>query len=188
MKIVTVETMGATRGSITLRSDSSILRNNDNFYLPRFSEDVVCSAGLLLRLTRLAKCVNARFAPRCYDSISVGVAFTARDVMQRAIANGCPCDEAYCFDHSFAVSPDCVPAEGLGAGCVSMSLGGRRVEGSLAQIDIMLDEALARASELMTLKTGDLVFVPLTEAAAVAEGDGVVVSLDGAEMLNFQIR
>ena len=48
---------------MTERSDSSVLRNNDNFYMPTFSNRMECTVGYMLRVTRLAKCINEKFAP-----------------------------------------------------------------------------------------------------------------------------
>ena len=190
MKIVSLEGVGCSHEDIyiTLRSDSSILRNNDNFYMPDFSEEVVCTVGYTLHVTRLAKCVEPRFASRCYDVVGVGVAFTARDVMRKAIERERPCDEAYCFDHSFATSPTAVPAAEMGEGNITLHLGARSFDGALSGLGIALDECVARASKAMTLKTGDIVYVPIIPQQQVKPNDDIVVLLDGIEMLNFQTK
>ena len=190
MKIVSLEGCNTSREDvyITLRSDSSILRNNDNFYMPDFSEDVVCTVGYTLHITRLAKCVEPRFASRCYDAVGLGVAFTARDVVRRSIEKGRPCDEAYCFDHSFATSPTAIPAVELGAGRVTLRLGEQMVDGARDELLFSLDECVSHASKVMTLKTGDIVYVSIVPQQPVRPNDDVVVLLDGVEMLNFQTK
>ena len=96
MKIVVIDNKTQ---HISIRPDSAMLRNNDTFYLPTFSNDIVCNYGYVARITRLAKCVAQKFASRCYDSVTAGVTFIARDTMNQAIDAGLPTDEAYCFDH-----------------------------------------------------------------------------------------
>ena len=83
MKIVSIHNALASGEDLwlTVRSDSSVLRNNDDFYMPSFSQDMRCTVGYYLRVTRLAKCLNEKFASRCYDAVGVAVAFTAQDIV-----------------------------------------------------------------------------------------------------------
>jgi 2-keto-4-pentenoate hydratase/2-oxohepta-3-ene-1,7-dioic acid hydratase in catechol pathway len=174
---------------LTERSDSSVLRNSDDFYMPAFSQDMRCSVGYYLRVTRLAKCVPAKFASRCYDAVGVAVAFTAQDVVERNCALCRPCDEAYCFDKSIALSPEMVAPEAVGEGALNATIGGATTAQKLSDIQLSLDDALARASELLTLKTGDIVYVAATPSLAkVAIGDRVEVSLNEKTLLNFAVK
>lgn len=173
---------------MTERSDSSVLRNNDNFYMPTFSNRMECSVGYMLRVTRLAKCINEKFAPRCYDSVGVAAAFVAQDIIERNCALGRPCDEAYCFDKSIALSPESISPDTLGEGTLDIKIGNTQVKTDLGKINITLDKALSKASDLLTLKMGDIVYVAATEPLKPQIGDRVEVSLNGAEMLNFEVK
>ncbi len=173
---------------LTERSDSSALRNNDDFYMPTFSSNMQCTVGYMLRVTRLAKCMNEKFASRCYDAVGIAVAFTAQDIVERNCALGRPCDEAYCFDKSFAVSPESVSPEVVGEGSLQIKIGNTLKECKLGDLHISLDKALAKASELLTLKMGDIVYVAATEPFVPQIGDHVEVSLNGAELLNFEVK
>ena len=113
MKIVVIDNKAQ---HISIRPDNAILRNNDDFYMPHFSQDIVCDCGYIVRITRLAKCVAQKFASRCYDSITAGVTFTARDIMQQALESKLPTDEAYCFDHSTAIGTQWLTAEQIAEG------------------------------------------------------------------------
>lgn len=191
MKIVCVDNALASGEDLwlTVRSDSSVLRNNDDFYMPAFSQDMRCSVGYYLRVTRLAKCVPAKFASRCYDAVGVAVAFTAQDVVERNCALGRPCDEAYCFDKSIALSPETILPEAVGDGVLNVEIGGATTAKNLSDIQLSLDDALARASELLTLKTGDIVYIAATPSLAkVAIGDRVEVSLNEKTLLNFAVK
>ena len=173
---------------LTERSDSSVLRNNDNFYMPSFSHDMQCTVGYMLRVTRLAKCITEKFASRCYDAVGVAVAFTAQDIVERNCALGRPCDEAYCFDKSIALSPDSVAPDAMGEGKLQIKIGNSQSNIKLSDLRISLDKALSKASELLTLKMGDIVYIVSTEPFAPQIGDRVEVSMNGAEMLNFEIK
>lgn len=173
---------------LTERSDSSVLRNNDNFYMPTFSSNMECTVGYMLRVTRLAKCMNEKFAPRCYDAVGVAVAFVAQDIVERNCALGRPCDEAYCFDKSIAVSPESVSPESVGEGVLDIKIGEQQCSTNLNNVKISLDKALAKASELLTLKMGDIIYIAATEPMQPQIGDNIEVSLNGAELLNFEIK
>lgn len=173
---------------LTERSDSSVLRNNDNFYMPTFSSNMQCTAGYMLRVTRLAKCISEMFAPRCYDAVGVAVAFVAQDIVERNCALGRPCDEAYCFDKSIALSPESVTPDTMGEGVLNIKIGNAQANTSLDDVKISLDKALSKASELLTLKMGDIIYIAATEPMTPQIGDNIEVSLNGAELLNFEVK
>ena len=191
MKIVCIDNAlhSADDLCLSVRSDSSVLRNNDDFYMPSFSQDMRCTVGYYLRVTRLAKCISEKFASRCYDAVGVAVAFTAQDIVERNCALGRPCDEAYCFDKSIALSPETIAPDAVANGVLDIKIGGATTAKNLSDIHLSLDSALARASELLTLKTGDIVYIAATPSLAkVAIGDRVEVSLNEKTLLNFAVK
>ena len=190
MKIVCVDNALASGEDLwlTVRSDSSVLRNNDDFYMPSFSQDMRCTVGYYLRVTRLAKCLNEKFASRCYDAVGVAVAFTAQDVVERNCALGRPCDEAYCFDKSIALSPETIAPDAVADGVIDIKIGSMVFNSNLSAVKLSLDSALTKASELLTLKTGDVVYVAVSEPTKVAIGDTAEVCLNGEKMLDFSIK
>lgn len=190
MKIVCIENVfGEGQTYVGLRPDTSVLRNNDDFYMPHFSADIVCGCGVMVRITRLAKCLDARFASRCYDAVGVGVTFVARDVMQQALSAGRPCDEAYSFDRSVAVSPQMKEPSEVGEGVVEMWVGDCMAQKfTVSEMRLSIDECVSRASQSLTLKTGDIVFVPQPTDVEPKIGDVLRVMLDGEELLNFMIK
>ena len=190
MKIVCIENAlhSADDLYLTVRSDSSVLRTNDDFYMPSFSQNMRCTVGYYLRVTRLAKCVGEKFASRCYDAVGVAVAFVAQDIVERNCALGRPCDEAYCFDKSIALSLETTAPSEVGEGTLDITIGDKHSRCDLAVLHTTLDGALARASELLTLKTGDIVFVAASEPVQVAIGDGVEVLLNEKTLLNFAVK
>lgn len=189
MKIVCIENCFAPDGGeiyATVRPDSSMLRENDDFYLPDFSSDIVFGCGITIRINRLAKCIDPRFADRCYDLIGAGAAFCARDIMRRAIAAGHPCDEAYCFDRSFAVSPTVIgkvqDAE------ITVSAGEQHRSAKLSDMRISVAECISRASQLATLKTGDIVYIGMAADLYSSAGDNIRVGVAGECLLDFGVK
>ena len=190
MKIICIDNafLKASDIYLTVRSDSSVLRNNDDFYMPSFSQKMSCTVGYMLRVTRLAKCMNEKFASRCYDAVGVAVAFTAQDIVERNCALCRPCDEAYCFDKSIALSPESVAPDTVDEGVLYVNIGSDMKTCKLCDLQISLDKALSKASELLTLKMGDVVYIAATEPFSPQIGDRVEVSLNGENMLNFEVK
>lgn len=192
MKIICIEnSLGVEPGNayVTVRSDSSILRNNDDFYLPHFSDRMFCGFGLCIRINRLVKCIEPRFARRCYGSVGAGVAFTARDILERASKAGVPGDEAYCFDHSFAISPEFVEIASFGESAeLEIDAGDEHTQRlRLDNLRNIADEAVSRASQLLTMRTGDIVYAGTAADMPLRAGKCIKVSIDGRTLLDFQI-
>ena len=147
-----------------LKPDTALLRNNDPFYIPDFTQEVHYECELVVRIDRLARHIAPRFAHRLYAEVGLGIDFTARDLQREAIANGWPWERAKGFDYSAAVAPQFVPVAELGA-------------------------LLSHVSRYITYRTGDL-FFPGTPAGAgpVERGDVLRATLEGRELLNFEIR
>lgn len=189
MKIVIIHNINSSNPYITLRPDNAILRNNDNFYIPHISDDIICGCGVVVRISRLAKCIAPKFASRCYDSITAGVTFLARDIMNKAIAEARPADEAYCFDHSTAIGTEWLTPEQLIAeGKLQMTISQSTENHTDSDFISTIDKSVAFASNKLTLKTGDLIFIANDIATAVKQGNNVVVTLNNTNPLNFSIK
>ena len=101
-----------------LKPDTALLRNNDPFYIPSFSQEVHYECELVVRINRVGKAISERFAHRYYDEVGLGIDFTARDLQRRAIAEGLPWESCKAFDRSAAISPAFVPLAELGGDCL----------------------------------------------------------------------
>ena len=176
-----------------LKPDTALLRNNDPFYIPRFSERVDYECELVVKINRVGKCIDRRFAHRYYDEVGLGIDFTARDLQRKAIAEGLPWEMSKCFDHSAAISPEFVPLAEVGTiDNLHFDLrvnGEVRQLGNTAEMLFSVDEIISHISQYMTLKIGDLIYTgtPCGVGPVVA-GDNLVATLEGHELLNFDIR
>ena len=189
MKIAVLHNCEQGAPYITLRPDNAVLRNNDDFYIPHFSSNIVAQCGVILRITRLAKCIAPKFASRCYDSLTAGISFIAKDVMEQAISCSRPCDEAYSFDRSTAVGTEWIEPQSIGNGDVTMHINDNQVlKLSLAELPYTIDDCISIVSQKLTLKTGDLVFIAFPETFSVSEGTALSVTINDVQPLNFQVK
>ncbi len=176
-----------------LKPDTALLRNNDPFYIPAFSNEVHYECELVVRITRLAKCMDVKFASRCYEEVGLGIDFTARDLQREAIAKGLPWELCKGFDHSAALSNQFIPLAELGGDVQNlefeMELNGEvRQRGFTKEMLFSVDQIIAHVSKYMTLRIGDLIFTGTpVGVGAVKAGDNIKARLGGHELLNFDI-
>jgi 2-keto-4-pentenoate hydratase/2-oxohepta-3-ene-1,7-dioic acid hydratase in catechol pathway len=97
-----------------LKPDTALLRNNDPFFIPSFSEQVDYETELVVKINRVGKCIEERYAHRYYDEVGLGIDFTARDLQRKAMAAGHPWEKAKGFDRSAAISPRFLSLSELG--------------------------------------------------------------------------
>lgn len=176
-----------------IKPDTALLRNNDPFYIPGFSEDVQYECELVVRINRLCKGIEERFAHRCYEEVGLGIDFTARDLQRRCKAEGLPWEMAKGFDHSAAVAPEFVSKSELPdiqQLHFSMELNGeRRQEGFTGDMIFGVDRIIAYVSRFVTLRIGDLIFTGTPVGVGpVRIGDRITAELEGRKMLDFDIK
>lgn len=177
-----------------LKPDTALLRNNDPFYLPSFTQEVDYECELIVRINRVGRAVAERFAHRYYDQVGLGIDFTARDLQREAIARGLPWERCKAFDHAAAVSPQFIPLAELGGDVQRLRFtlevdGELRQSGDTAQMLFTVDRLIAAVSQYMTLRTGDLLFTGTPAGVGpIRPGNNLRATLEGRELLDFDIR
>ena len=177
-----------------LKPDTALLRNNDPFYLPAFSDEVHYECELVVRINRVGRCIAERFARRYYDEVGLGIDFTARALQRRAIAEGLPWEASKAFDHSAALSPRFLPLAELGGDVqrlrFELALNGQvRQRGDTAEMIFPIDRLIAHVSQYVTLRMGDLLYTGTPVGVGpVHAGDTLRATLEGETLLDFDIR
>jgi len=177
-----------------MKPDTALLRNNDPFYIPRFTNEVHYECELVVRIDRVGRAIEERFAHRYYDEVGLGIDFTARDLQRRAAELGLPWEVAKAFDHSAALSPEFIPLSELGGDVQRLHFelavdGEVRQRGDTSQMLSTVDRIIACVSKYITLKMGDLIYTGTPAGvAAVRPGQTLTASLEGRRLLDFDIR
>ncbi len=144
-----------------MKPDSALLLDNRHFYIPSFSNDVHYEVELVIKINRLGKTIEARYAHRYYDEVGLGVDFTARDLQRQLIEKGLPWEKAKAFDAS-AVLGGFVPKEELGDLTnleFSLRKNGEVVQlGNSKDMIFSVDTIIEYISKFVTLKIGDLIY------------------------------
>ena len=176
-----------------LKPDTALLRNNDPFYIPSFSNEVHYECELVVKITRLAKCIDEKFASRCYEEVGLGIDFTARDIQREAIKKGLPWELSKGFDHSAALSNQFVPLAELGGDVQSLEFemylnGELRQHGFTKDMLFTVDRIISHVSRYMTLRIGDLIYTGTPVGVGpVKQGDNIKACIGGHTLLDFDV-
>ena len=176
-----------------MKPDSALLRNNDPFYIPDWSNDVHHEIELIVRINRVGKNIEERFAHRYYDEIGIGIDFTARDVQNALKDKGLPWEKSKAFDHSAVICSDFVPVDALPnrkAIQFRLDKNGTPVqEGNSALMIFSIDKIIEHVSKYFTLKIGDLIYTGTPAGVGqVRVGDRLEGYLEGVKKFDFLVK
>jgi 2-keto-4-pentenoate hydratase/2-oxohepta-3-ene-1,7-dioic acid hydratase in catechol pathway len=177
---------------IFLKPDSSLLRNNDDFYLPEYSNDVHHECELVLRVGKEGKYVDRRFGTSYIDAVGLGIDFTARDLQTKAKEKGLPWTLAKGFHGSAPVSQfkDVSHYPDLRNLRFELQVNGEtRQQGWTGDMIFDLGFLVEFITRFMVIKKGDLIFTGTPKGVArVQSGDHLVGTLEGERLLDFHVR
>ena len=91
-----------------LKPDTAISPKGHPFFIPYFSKNIQHEVELVVRINRLGKHIEEKFAHKYYEQIGLGIDFTARDIQQKMKEKGLPWEKAKGFDGSAVISREYV--------------------------------------------------------------------------------
>ncbi|MFB1020774.1 MAG: fumarylacetoacetate hydrolase family protein [Flavobacteriales bacterium] len=177
-----------------LKPDSSVLHKRHAFYIPDWTKEVHYEVELVVKILKLGKAIQTRYASRYYAEVGLGIDFTARDVQSKLKAAGHPWEKAKSFDGSAVVSEEFISLDRLGKSIQNLqfdlSINGTKVQaGSTSDMIFKVDDIISYVSQFMTLKTGDLIFTGTPSGVGpVKSGDKITGTLEGFQMLNVNVK
>lgn len=174
---------------IFIKPDSAILLKNNPFFIPPFSEDIHYEVELVVKINKIGKFIDKKFAHKYYDMIGLGIDFTARDLQGKLKEKGLPWEKAKAFDGS-AVVGNFVDKSKLDMSRIRFQLkkNGELVQdGDSTHMLWGIDEIISYVSQFFTLKIGDLIFTGTPAGVGkVASDDVLEGTIQGEKM--FQVR
>ena len=175
-----------------MKPDSALVTGNRPFFYPDFSSMVHYELEVVLRIDRLGRSIEEKYASRYYNEIALGVDFTARDLQNRMKEKGLPWEIAKGFDYSAPVS-EFFPVPELGDVhklSFRLDLNGKTVqEGNTSLMIFSFEKIISYVSRFMTLKTGDLIFTGTPAGVGpVAVNDRLEAYLQGKKVMDFPVK
>jgi acylpyruvate hydrolase len=177
---------------IFFKPDTALIKNNDPFYYPEFSQDIHHEVELILRISKEGKNIGAKFASKYYDAIGLGIDFTARDLQAKAKSKGLPWTLAKGFNGSAPVSEFLPISDFPDLRNINFKLLVNGQEKQVGNTSMMLnsfDDMLAYMSRFITLKKGDIIFTGTPSGVGpVKIGDRLEGFIEDKKLLNFEIK
>jgi len=177
---------------IFLKPDSAVLPDKAPFVIPDFSSDIHHEIEVIVKINKLGKYIDPKFAHKYYDEIGLGIDFTARDVQNKLKEKGLPWEKAKAFDGS-AIIGDFLPKNEFSSTeniTFELTNNGQTVQkGNTANMLWKIDEIIAYVSQFFTLKKGDIIFTGTPEGVAkVAPNDVLEGFIENKKVLRLQIK
>ena len=181
-----------TEPVVFMKPDSAVLLKQHPFVIPEFSNDVHHEIELIVKISKVGKYIEPKFAHKYYDEISVGIDFTARDLQDKLKSKGLPWEKAKAFDGS-AVIGDFIPINQFSSlENITFELHSNNQIVQKGNSNLMLwkiDELISYVSQYFTLKIGDIIFTGTPEGVASVKSDDVLEGfLEGQQLFRIQVK
>ncbi|MTG98841.1 MULTISPECIES: fumarylacetoacetate hydrolase family protein [Myroides] len=175
-----------------IKPDSALLGKEVPFVIPEFSNDVHYEVEVVVKITKVGKYIEPKFASKYYDEVTLGIDFTARDVQSRLKEKGLPWEKAKSFDGAAAVGEffDKSELSNLYDSVFTLEQNNNIVQkASTSQMIWNIDEVIAEVSKYFTLKKGDLIFTGTPAGVGkVFEGDVLEATIEGKKVLRLNVK
>jgi len=177
---------------IFMKPDSAVLPKEQDFYIPDFSNDIHHEIELLVKIKKVGKHIDERFAHKYYDEVGLGIDFTARDLQSKLKTKGLPWEKAKGFDGSAVISEWLPKAKFVNLNDINFNL---QINGEIVQqgnTSLMLwktDALIAYVSTFFTLKKGDVIFTGTPSGVGkVKSNDYLEGFLEDQKMFSLNIK
>ena len=146
---------------IFLKPDTAILLKKQPFFIPDFSNDVHHEVEVLVKINKVGKYIDKKFAHKYYNEIGLGIDFTARDVQSQLKEKGLPWEKAKSFDGAAVIGKWVPKSEFANVNQINFSLKKNDLIVQNGNTSLMLwkiDELIEYVSKYFTIKIGDIIF------------------------------
>ncbi len=170
-----------------MKPDSALLVNNKPFFLPDFSHALAMYPCLVVRINRLGRNVEQRFAHRYYDAWTIGLNMCALDLLQVASEQGNNYTNGIAFDNSLVVGE----FTSLEVPKVGTLLHNEQpyVELTDEQLIATIDEAIEQITRFVTIRMGDMIAIDfIGEPIQLTSNEKWQAKIGNNEILSCRIK
>ena len=175
-----------------LKPDTAILLKKQPFFIPEFSNNVHHEVEILVKINRIGKHIDQKFAHKYYDEIGLGIDFTARDLQSQLKEKGLPWEKAKAFDGSAVIGNFVSKTKFSNLNNINFSLK-RNDEvvqrGNTLLMQWKIDTLIEYISKYFTLKIGDIIFTGTPSGVGKVISDDILVGfLEEEEMFSIKVK
>ncbi|PKG51783.1 fumarylacetoacetate hydrolase family protein [Olleya sp. 1-3] len=177
---------------VFIKSDNAILLKKQPFFIPDFSDDVHYEVEVLVKIIKLGKHIDKKFAHKYYDQVGLGIDFTARDVQKQLKDKGLPWEKAKSFDGAAVIGKWIDKTEFSDVDSLNFRLEKNSEVVQSANTNLMLwkiDELIEYVSKYFTLKIGDIIFTGTPAGVGkVIANDKLKGFLEDRELFSINVK
>ncbi|QJD79969.1 fumarylacetoacetate hydrolase family protein [Spirosoma rhododendri] len=177
---------------IFLKPETALPLRHEPFFYPDFSKDVHHEVEVLVKINRVGKNIDQKFAHKYYDEIGVGIDFTARDVQSKLKAKGLPWELAKAFNGSAPISNFVAKTEFADLQNLNFRLdinGETRQQGNTSLMLFKIDYLISFVSRYFLLQQGDIIFTGTPKGVGPVQiGDTLTCYLEDRPMLTVDVK
>jgi 2-keto-4-pentenoate hydratase/2-oxohepta-3-ene-1,7-dioic acid hydratase in catechol pathway len=175
---------------IFCKPDTALLKNEEPFYHPDFSNEIQHELELVIRIQKMGKKIQKQFAHLYYNEISVGLDFTARDKQNELKQKSLPWELAKAFDGSACIGKF-IPFQNHANGIeFSLKKNGELIQAGNSNLMLhSIDEIISFVSQYFTLKVGDLIYTGTPAGVGkVNIGDTLEAWIGEEKLLHCEVK
>ncbi|CAM1364205.1 conserved hypothetical protein [Tenacibaculum sediminilitoris] len=176
---------------VFLKPDSAILPKKMPFFIPPFSNDIHYEVEVLVKINKVGKHISPKFAHKYYDTVGLGIDFTARDIQAQCKEKGLPWEKAKAFDGS-AIIGEFFSKEEFDLENLSFQLQKNDEvvqDGNTSNMLWKIDELISYVSQYFTLKKGDIIFTGTPAGVgSVVENDILTGTIEGKQAFQIKVK
>lgn len=175
-----------------LKPESAILRAKLPFFIPEHSMRIIPRVNIVLKVCKLGKNIQKKFAHLYYDEIGIGIDMEAADTLERCKTKGEPWEAAKSYDFSSPIGSFISVKDFKDIKNISFSVFKNNVcvtKAKTAKMYFDFHDIIAFISEYMTIKTGDYIFTgspPINEYVEI--NDLFECFIEDRKMLSFKVK
>jgi 2-keto-4-pentenoate hydratase/2-oxohepta-3-ene-1,7-dioic acid hydratase in catechol pathway len=175
-----------------MKPDTALVKDNKPFFIPDFSQEIHHEVEIVLKINRLGKNIDEKFAHRYYSEIGIGIDFTARDLQAKCKEKGLPWEIAKAFDNSAPIGEFVSKDEfkDLSNTNFRLDINGVTVQkGNTHDMIFHFDRLISHVSKFVTVKIGDLLFTGTPAGVgSVKIGDHLQAYIEDRCLLDFFVK
>ena len=177
---------------VFLKPDTSILPKKHPFFIPDFSEDVHHEVEILVKINKVGKHIDRKFAHKYYDELGLGIDFTARDLQSQLKQKGLPWEKAKAFDGAAVIGKWVSKTAYENIYDINFRLLKNDEIVQQGNTNLMLwkiDELIEYVSKYFTLKIGDIIFTGTPAGVGkVIANDKLKGYIENTEMFSITVK
>ena len=175
-----------------LKPETAIQPKNHPFFIPEFSNKIEYEIELVLRINKIGKHIEEKFAYKYYDNIGLGIDFTARDIQNECKEKGYPWEKAKGFDGSAQISKYFLKKSDLDIKNIDFKLKKNNTivqTGNSKNMLFSFDKIISHVSKFFTLKIGDLIYTGTPSGVgSIKEGDILEGFINNESLIHVKIK